>query len=283
MIQYLLRLVKRFAVLLPGLIIVYFSVRDIFPYFDERLPLGIALLVTYILGAYIFVPALIRLYRIFVPAKHLPLYCVTPDGFASDPLNIGIKATRVELIQAMEKAGWFVADSHSWRYLIRHGLSSVYGWHYPNAPVSSLYLFGRKQDIAFEIPIDGGHGKRHHVRFWATTYDSAKTLSIKTIHWHHRRTHVLDDNLLWVGAASRDVGVSYIRHNLQFTHMIDPDTNQERELIVDNLQSTGLVRSVKTITLGKPYRLVNRVLNGSLHTDGKMDVVTLKKRFKSKP
>ena len=279
MIQYMLRPVKRFAVLLPGIVIAYFSVREIFPYFDQRLPLAFAVLATYALGAYVLIPALIRLYRIVRPADHLPLYCVTPDGFASDPLNIGIVGTRREVIKAMEQAGWYVADPHHLRYMIRHGLSVVYGWSYPNAPVSSLYLFGRKQDIAFEIP-GQTTGNRHHVRFWATTYEGGKPLSFRTIHWHHRREHVQGDNLLWVGAASLDVGISYIRHNLQITHMIDPDTNQERQLIVDQLRAKKLVKKVVTVKLGEPYRLINRVLSGSLHTDGKMAIVTLRRTKK---
>ena len=278
MIQYFLRIAKRFAVLLPGVVIAYFSVRDIFPYFDRRLPLGIAVLFTYALGAYVLAPALIRVYRILRPADHLPLYCVTPDGFASDPLNIGIVGTRRELILSMEKAGWFLADPQRWRNLIRHGLSTAYGWNYPNAPVSNLYLFGHKQDVAFEIPVEGQTGHRHHVRFWATTYNSKKPLNIRSISWQKRREHLSDDSLLWVGAASLDVGIGYIRHNLQITHLIAPDTNQERQLIVDGLSHKKLVKKVDKVTLGKPYRLVNRVFSGSLHTDGQMHIVSLNKR-----
>src|SRR5258708_745426 len=155
MIQFFLRPAKRFAVLLPGIVIAYFSVRDVFPYFNRRLPDAYAVLATYILGAYVLVPALIRLFRILRPATHLPLYCVTPDGFASDPLNIGIVATRRELIQAMEQTGWYMADSHTIKHLVRHVLSVVFGWDYPTAPLSNLYLFGRKQDLAFEIPLAG--------------------------------------------------------------------------------------------------------------------------------
>ena len=123
MIQYFLRLAKRFAVLVPGLVIAYFSVRNIFPYFDKRLPLGFAILFTYGLGAYVLAPALIRLYRIIWPAKHLPLYCVTPDGFASDPLNIGLIGTRQQVIKAMDKAGWYQAEPHNLRNIIRLSLS----------------------------------------------------------------------------------------------------------------------------------------------------------------
>jgi hypothetical protein len=277
MIQFLLRVGKRLVVLLPGIVIAYISVTRIYPYFDKRLPLGIAILVTYALGAYLLVPAIIRLFRIIRPADHLPLYCVTPDGFASDPLNIGIVATRRELILAMEKTGWYMADRHSLRNTLRQGLSTVYGWSYPKAPVSSLYLFGRKQDIAFEIPIEGKPGERHHVRFWATTFENKKPLDVRAIQWQHRQDHVKQDNLLWVGAASLDVGIGLIRHNLQITHTINPDTNEERRLIVQRLTKAKLVKRIETLTLGEPYRLINRVMSGSLHTDGKMDIVSLVK------
>jgi hypothetical protein len=283
MIQLVLRLVKRFAVLLPGIVIAYLSVRDIFPYFDRRLPLAFAIFVTYALGAYVLVPALIRLVRIIRPVNHLPFYCVTPDGFASDPVNIGILATRLQLISAMEEAGWHLADPRRGRYVIRHILSTVYGWSYPNAPLSHLYLFGRKQDLAFEIPLDdAGAGNRHHVRFWATTYQKDQSLTVRNIHWHHRQSRVLGDNLLWVGSASLDVGIGFIRHNLQITHMIDPDTNKERDLIVKQLRDRKLIQKLETIKLDKPYRLMNRVMSGYLHTDGKMSIVRLRANYLDK-
>ena len=207
MVQYVLRVVKRFAILIPGLIIAYFSVHDIFPYLNEELPWALAIFITYILAAYVLIPAAIRLIRIIHPPKHLPLYCVTPDGLASDPLNIGIIGTRRELINAMQDAGWEVADRHSLRNMLRLVYSHILKLSYPNAPVSSLYLFGRKQDIAFEVQPQGSSASRHHVRFWATTYDDTKKFSIQTIHWHNRSKHVFGDNVLWVGAASKDVWV----------------------------------------------------------------------------
>ncbi|MDB5175720.1 MAG: hypothetical protein JWM81_578 [Candidatus Saccharibacteria bacterium] len=276
MFHYSVRYLKRFAILLPGLFIAVLSVRDIFPYFDTKLPLALAILVTYILAAYILIPFIIRLVRAFVPTNHLPLYCVTPDGFASDPLNIGIIATRRQLINTMESIGWSTADPHSPSNLVHQILSTLLGWSYPNAPMSSLYLFGRKQDIAFEVPIEGtSAGSRHHVRFWATTYTNQNKLSVRTIHWHHRSAHVQGDNLLWVGAASLDSGIGPIKHNLQITHMIHPDTNAERDLITKQLKAAGLAKKVSTLTLQKPYQLNNRVLRGYLRADGKMSIIHL--------
>lgn len=278
MFQYLIRFAKRFAILLPGIVIAYFSLQDIFPYFNQRLPLGLAIVATYALAAYVLIPGIIRLIRVIRPPDHLPLYCVTPDGFASDPLNVGIVGTRRELIIAMQNAGWHQADKHSLRNVLRLALSVLLDHSYPNAPVSSLYLFGRKQDIAFELPVPGGtSAERHHVRFWATTYDDAKRFHIRAIHWQHRKTHVFGDNLMWVGAASLDVGITFIRHNFQLTHMIDPDTNNERELIVDQIKSTSKVRRTTSIKLDNPYRLTNRVWKGSLHSDGRMTIIEMAK------
>ncbi len=275
MLQNSLRLAARIAILLPGIVIAYFSVKDIFPYFDRRLPLAFAIVMTYALGAYVLVPALIRLFRILFPPDHLPLYCVTPDGFASDPVNIGVIATREQLVRVMEQAGWHVADPHHGRHIIRHILSIVYGWSYPNAPVSNLYLFGRKQDIAFEIPLESGYGSRHHVRFWATTYENKQPLTVRSIHWHRHQRQTHGDNLLWVGAASMDVGLAFIRHNLQITHMIHPDTNRERDLIIDKLRAEKLTQRVKMVELGKPYLLINRAMRGYLHSDGRMAIISL--------
>jgi hypothetical protein len=277
MFQYSIRFFKRFVVLIPGVIIAYISVEKIFPYFDSRLPLSIAILATYILGAYVLIPAIIRVVRAIKPTDHLPLYCVTPDGFASDPLNIGIISTRLQLIQAMESTGWFVADQHTPKNMLHSVVSTIFSRYYPHAPVSSLYLFGRKQDIAFEIPIDGTLGGRHHVRFWATTYKSKEKLSVKSIQWHRRKSHVQGKNLLWVGASSLDSGIAFIRHNFQVSHMIHPDTDAERSLIVDQLRAKKLIASQEQIVLGKPYRLANRVWRGDLKTDGRMIIVKLKK------
>lgn len=276
MMQFTVRLGKRLAVLLPGIFIAYLSVRDIFPYIDRRLPDVISILVTYVLAAYVLVPALIRLFRIVWPPNHLPLYCVTPDGFASDPLNVGIIATRRELIGAMERSGWHVADSRTPKTITKHIIYTVLNLPYKNAPVSNLYLFGRKQDLAFEIPIEGSSSGRHHVRFWATTYKEDKRLTVRSIHWHKRRSHVFGDNLLWVGAASRDTGIAPIRHNMQLTHMIHPDTNSERDFIVGQLRDINLVEQTHIVKLDNPYRLVNRALRGYLHTDGIMTVMHLK-------
>lgn len=278
MFSYLWRAGKRAAVLIPGLIIAYLSVYDIFPYFNKRLPLALAVLSTYALGAYVLIPALLRLWRLIVPAKHLPLYCVTPDGYASDPLNIGLIGSRRQLIAAMKAAGWHVADPYTIRNAIFELVAIILKKPYHGEPMTALYLFGRKQDIGFEMQlIDQGRGHRHHVRFWATTFDSFDDLSVNTIHWQRRRQPT-GRNLLWVGAASRDAGIAFVKHTIQFAHMIAPDTNGEREFIVAGLKRHRLAKRVADVRLEQPYQVANRawrLRSGYLATDGRMAVLRL--------
>ncbi len=277
MLQYIVRFAKRFAVLVPGLTIAYISIENIYPVLDSQIPAGLAFLITYALAAYILIPALTRLFQLFVrPPRHLPVYSVTPDGYASDPVNVGIIGTKDEMVHAMQQAGWEVADDHSIANVWREVVSSILHVPYPTAPMSNLYLFGRRQDIGFEIQIEGRLWHRHHVRFWATTFDKEGKLTPNSIHWFPRRERKLHEGekLLWLGAASKDVGLALIKHNAQLTHMIHPNTDAERDLIVEHLEIDG-AKLESTLKIMKPYTLVNRAWSGYLQTDGKLKVVRL--------
>jgi hypothetical protein len=276
MLQYIVRFAKRLAVLVPGLAIAYVSIQNIYPALDRWIPALPAFLITYVLGAYLLIPALSRLVRIFNKPRHLPVYSVTPDGYASDPVNIGIIGTKDEMIYAMRRAGWEVADDHSLANVWREVVSSIFRVPYPSAPMSNLYLFGRKQDIGFEIQIEDKLWHRHHVRFWATTYDKQGPLERNSIQWFPRRERKLREGqrLLWLGAASKDVGLALIKHNAQLTHMIHPDTNGERDLIVEQLEIDGAKLEAE-LKIMKPYTLTNRAWSGYLQTDGVLKVVTL--------
>jgi hypothetical protein len=188
MLQYIVRFAKRLFVLLPALIIAYVSIRNIYPTLEDHIPSVLAFLITYFLAAYGLIPTLSRLVRVFHTPKHLPTYSITPDGYASDPVNIGVIASRQELISAMQHAGWEVADQHSLTNIFKEVISTILRVPYPNSPMSNLYLFGRRQELGFEIHIEGKRGYRHHVRFWTTTYDKDKKLtSPGNIHWFPRK------------------------------------------------------------------------------------------------
>lgn len=275
---WLVRSIKRLLILLTGVMVVYLALYKFYPFFDNRIPVALALFATYLFTAYVFMPAVVRLWRLFYLPAHIPLYCVTPDGFASDPVNIGIIGTRAEIIQAMTTAGWYKADKKTPRTTFRLMVSVLLRRPYPNAPFSTLYLFGRRQDLGFQVPIEGTASNRHHVRFWACELDGPEAFHADVHFWKrfHRPIKITDHRQFWVGSASKDIGVIPIRHNAQITHMIDPDTDAERELIVKNLRKSGFLVHTQTVEVGAPYELRNRALGGFLRADGKMKICILK-------
>ena len=274
----LVRLLKRLVVLIIGICIVYLAIDKFFPFFDNKVPRFFALFATYIFTAYFFIPIVIRFFRIFMRPKHLPTYCVTPDGFASDPINIGVIGTRKQIETAMAKAGWHIAHKRTPITLFKMGRAILTRRSYVNAPFSTLYLFGRRQDIGFQKPTENNPSHRHHVRFWACHLQGPELFHQDVNFWKrfHRPSKDRRSRQLWVGAASRDIGIMPIRHNAQLTHMIDPDTNTERDLIVDDLRMSHSVAKTITEKVHEGLSLRNRVLGGVLHTDGKLRICILK-------
>lgn len=276
MIERIVIAFKRLAVLVPGIFGAYLTVDNIYPLFNNRLPALLAIFLSYVVAAYVLIPLILRGVRLLAKPRHLPLYCTTPDGFASDPINIAIVATRDELIAAMKLAGWHQADKRNLKTLWRMGVSMLSSSVYANAPFSNLFLFGRRQDIGFQVPLDDNPRHRHHVRFWGLVEADEPNYREHILFWlrHHRPP--TDGKLLWLGAASQDIGFGVIRHNAQLTHMIHYDTDAEREMIIRNLRSKHLLKTVRAVRLGQPYRLQNRVLRGQLHTDGMLKICELK-------
>jgi hypothetical protein len=272
-------LFKRFVLFAPTILLFVISFYLFFPRLNRRLPASLAVVIIYVTTAYVTLPLLFRLWRLIRPSDHLPRYCVTPDGLASDPVNIAISASRSKLIAAMQQAGWHKADSRSSRSLVRLGLSILLHRPYPNAPFSTLYLFGRGHDIGFQKPTLGSKGshRRHHVRFWACI--PAMLEGKDTEHadfWERLYPETDKGEILWVGCASRDIGIVPIVHNLQLTHRVLDDTDTERDIIVSDLQATGLVETIRHVQSGEPLKLRNRALASSLSTDGQLSIVDLK-------
>lgn len=277
MIDAVIRFLKRFAVLIPGLIAAFLVTRDVYPILDRQVPAGVAVLGAYIIGAYLLVPAFMRVLRFVIRPKHIPHYSVTSDGFASDPVNIGLVGTRQQVIDAMTSAGWYMADKRTLKSVARMGLAIILRQSYSNAPFSHLYLFGRKQDLGFQLPVDDSPNNRHHVRFWAC---SPVLSEIEESHISFWQGRVLakqpSKQQLWLGAASLDVGLGIIRHNAQLTHTVHPDTDAERDLIAATLSAAKKVKKQKVIKIGEAYKLRNRVFRAHLKTDGYVIILTLK-------
>jgi hypothetical protein len=191
----------------------------------------IALLAMYIVLAYLFIPFGWKQY-----AKHHPSFDDNPritetaDGHPGDPLNVGLIGTQPQVIAIMTSAKWSAADPLSLRSDIKIGTDTVLGRSYDKAPVSNLYLFGRKEDLAFEHPVGDDPRKRNHVRFWQTGKVDR------------------DGRPVWIGSASYDKSVGFSHTTGQITHHIAPDVDTERNRMFTELEKTGDLSEMYKVT-----------------------------------
>ncbi len=178
------------------------------------------------------------------------------DGRPSDPLNIRVNGTADQLAAAFVTAGWYRADEITLLTSIRISLDAIFARKYSSAPVSDLYLFGRKQDFAFEKP-GRSVRERDHVRFWKSDEPHA------------------DGRPLWIGGATRDSRVELSKTNFLPTHGIAPDVDSEREQVTHDLIRTGWVISESHVpAFPGPTRTAN-ASGDPYFTDGHAAMLTL--------
>ena len=223
----------------------------VFRFTDQRLPTVLALAVTYGIAAYLVLPRIVRTGLKILLRKHVPSFTITGDGLPGDPVNLVLTGTLQQLHAAFALAGWSQADrlgvASSWR-MVR---AFVFNISYPTAPFSTLYLFGRGQDVGFQKAIDDSPRKRHHVRFWALSLAHAEANLGKASFWLNTDRPPESACVHWIGAGTKDTGFSLTRLTFQITHATDSDTNAERDYIIDQLRKSGVIGQIDTYNAGE--------------------------------
>jgi hypothetical protein len=176
----------------------------------------------------------------------LPLTCFFRDGSPGDPLNLRLTATEAQLGAAFTEAGWYRADEITLVTSIRIAADSLLAREYSTAPMSNLYLYGRRQDYGFQKP-GRSVRERDHVRFWDSSLREA------------------DGRSLWLGAATKDIDVKLSPRTHLPTHRIAPNVDDERDLVVEDLVRAGWV-------LEQDY--IQALDDSSVHTNAYGDTYT---------
>jgi len=221
--------------------------------------LFLVLVLIYLALAYFLLPHLWIFYADCHPTlDDVPRVTLMGDDHPGDPLNVALVGTESELKTIMLAAGWYPADPLTLRSCWEIASASVRKRTYDKAPVSNEYLWGRKQDLAFEKPVGDDPRKRHHARFWRTSDDSP------------------DGRPVWVGAAIYDRKVEISRTTLQFTHSTAPDLDTERDYLFHDLEQTGKLAEVFFVD---EFHTIREGRNGSgdrWYTDGRLEVGRIK-------
>lgn len=224
----------------------------------QFLRIAAGLLIIYLVVAYIMLPEGWMHYDRRHPAlEDAPTITHTKTGIPGDPLNLGLIGTEEQLQRGMLKAEWYPADPITLESSLRIAADTVLHRPYDDAPVSSLYLWGRKEDLAFEKPIGADPRRRHHVRFW--------------------KSKELDQagNPLWLGSATLDTRVGFSHTTAEITHHISPNVDPERDLILADLQQAGALADVYWIDGFQPKLQGHNGGGDPWRTDGRLGVGVL--------
>jgi hypothetical protein len=196
--------------------------------------LGVALALV-LLALILFAVRVVRIWRRLHIASHqgrlrsldidpskLPRTDFRRDGHPSDPINLVVIGSDSQMGAAFASAGWYRADEITLITSLRIAFDSIFARKYTTAPVSNQYLFGRKQDFAFEQPGKSVR-ERDHVRLWKS------------------KLHSRDKRHVWVGAATRDIKVALSPRTHLPNHLIEPEVDRERDFLAEDLAATGWV------------------------------------------
>ncbi len=153
--------------------------------------------------------------------------CCTTDAkqrASGDPLNLVIIARPKDLRRVFTSRGWHPAEKNHAESIRKTIASFLFGSRYDYSPVSPLYAFGRKQDLAMQ-KARASINQRNHLRLWLTPWS-------------------VGDKPVWIGQISRDIGVRFtLKSPFLVTHKIDPDIDEARNYLIEDLLLSGQIEA----------------------------------------
>ncbi|MDB5101910.1 MAG: hypothetical protein JWM80_6331 [Cyanobacteria bacterium RYN_339] len=191
---------------------------------------------------------------------------------ANEPVTLYLTGSKADVVKALVKQGWVQNNGRSIKNYARQFLAVL--THYDkvsNGPVSSMFLYGRSEDMAFSKNVDYNLG-RDHMRLYKKGVDPKTGQDV------------------WAVAATRDVAASVTLHKPEHTgpmpwdwkvatpgfgHQTDEHIDRERDLIMHDLLASGQVKdfqAVNGVPKGAPSQKQpdgSYVTNG-YPTDGKV-------------
>ena len=163
-----------------------------------------------------------------LPAVLRALPATTTDKKAKgsgDPLNLVVVAKSGTVAPAFLRQGWNLTEVLTFGTTFRLIGSFLFRSTWETSPVSSLYVFGRSQDFALQKARATIH-QRNHLRLWLAPF-------------------TCEGRAVLVGQISRDIGLRFTtRAPGFFTHKIDPDVDESRNYLAQEMLISGSVDQI---------------------------------------
>jgi len=165
--------------------------------------------------------------------EQLPCCSADKDGQThGDPLNVVMVGESPDVLNSLSRSGWSFTHRITPGSVMRMAGAAMEGKPYPVAPVSSLYLFGRKQDFALQRA-RRNIAQRNHMRMWLAPF-------------------TFEGKQVWIGQVSRDIGIRVTPKSPTLTtHIIDPEVDLTREYLLHSLLAEGFVDRFGFVTGSK--------------------------------
>jgi hypothetical protein len=193
--------------------------------------------------------------------RALPCCTTKKNGTGGgDPVNLIVIGEPDNILAPFIAAGWdeteITTAGTSWKTV-----KSFFGAEYKYSPISPLYIYLRPQDAGLQKARDTIN-ERNHLRLWLApmTYNG---------------------KLVFVGGISRDIGVFWTTKTWNLTtHAIDPDIDEARDYLAEDLATAGKVATLGYID-GVGYASKDDPMHNHLGspwwTDGRRLVIELSK------
>ncbi len=224
---------------------------------ERFLLIALGVVIAYTILAYVALPALWTHHEHQRGLADLPMVTRTAQGIPGDPINVGLIGDKLDVLCAMQAAGWYPADPVTLRSSIEIVGSVLLDRPYRDAPVSPLFYLGRREDLAFEKPVGDSADRRHHVRFWKVLDQGQEKRPV------------------WLGDATFDRGVGVSHYTGAITHHIAADVDADRNLLAADLEAARMVDAKYQVS-GVGLTLTGRNGGGDpYYTDGEVWILRL--------
>jgi hypothetical protein len=180
------------------------------------------------------------------------------QGNPGDMVNYALIGTQDQVTKAFAAAGWVQVDKTTQDAVVHGLISTLSHAAYTEMPMSTLYLFGRSQDLSYARgdPLVVA-AIRHHLRVWKTT-------------------ETVGGEPLWVGSATHDNGFEKDQRNGGVTHHIDANVDQERDFLEQSFSGAGAIAGAAYVMPANPLTTAKTATGGSFQSDGRIVVMDLK-------
>ena len=179
-----------------------------------------------------------------------------------DPLNLVLIGQQNDIFPAMIRRGWHGTEIVWSKAIWRTIKSFLSGSRYRYSPISPLYVYGRRQDLAAQKARGTIH-ERNHLRLWMTPLR-------------------FQGNPVWIGQISRDIGVKFtLKSPTISTHVIDPDVDEARRYLLEDLaysQALARIGYVKGVGQVSKYKPRMNLVGDPYYTDGLRTVMFFEPR-----